>query len=285
MSQIPFSNPGGNNQTSPGAGVKAGMGAFPVPSPVGPTVHNPFVPPGVMPPGPGLHTTHPMATGGVGAVPQAASTPFNAGAPGNTSADNGFITNNSSYKNGENDLQKQLVDIYGKGVGGSLFSLLNSMSGTNSTVLQEYIKSLQPAEAAASANIGASLGAAGVSGNSSVNAIAQSNLQAQEFASIAGESAKLTMTQEELTAQLLSGTQGAASKEVASSAWTTFADVINNITGDIGNLAGGDYQTKAGSGSGGATPAVSAPQLPSFSPAAGDTTNYNGPYWAGLGGW
>jgi len=251
MGQVPFSNPAGNNQTSPGALPKGSnvnspsFGQIPG-SPV--QGSNPYAPTPTVPTSP-VAIAQP-STGGM--VPVTSSPN---GATPNTSASNGFITNNSSYSNGQNDLQKQLVDIYGKGVGGSLFSLLNSMSGTDSTVLQEYIKSLQPQMAQAQANTNAALGAGGVSANSSVAAIADSNLNAQEQASIAGESAKLTQSEEMITAQILQGMQGAASKEVATSAWSTFADVMNNITGDVGNVvSGSDFKTSAGSGAGGASP-------------------------------
>ena len=174
-----------------------------------------------------------------GTVPGTQQTNSTNGATPNTSAQNGFITNNSSYSSGQNDLQKQLVDIYGKGTGGSLFSLLNNMSGTNSAVLQEFIQSLVPQEAKASADVNASLGAEGVGANSSVNAIAQSNLKSQEFAAISGESANLTQNQEQLTAQILEGTSGASSKEVASSGWQVFGDVLNNAATDAGSILKG----------------------------------------------
>jgi hypothetical protein len=138
-----------------------------------------------------------------------------------------------------NNLETQLVDIYGQGVGASEFNLINNMSGTDSAALQEYIQSLAPAEAAGQANLNASLGAGGVSSNSSVAAIGNANLQSQEFSSIAGQSENLTLSQEELTAQLLQGFQGSAAQEVASSPWTTLGNVMGAITSDVGALLGG----------------------------------------------
>jgi hypothetical protein len=136
----------------------------------------------------------------------------------------------------QNLLQKQLVDIYGKGVGGELTGLLTSMQGTDSAALQSYIASLQPQEAKAQASTNATLGAQGVSGNSSVAAIADSNLQAQETAAIAGESAQLQTHQEDLTASILSGTQQSAQKEVASSGWQVFGDVLNSLGQDAAKV-------------------------------------------------
>lgn len=224
-SMVPYSNPAGNNQTGPsfgvptsGAGAKAAGGkaggALPVVSPVSTPgsvgTANPYIPP---------TSTTPGATGTVPAGPTQSSS---------------FITPNSSYSSGENDLQKQLIDIYGKGVGGSLYTLLSGMSGTNSTILQQYIASLQPQFAKSRADLGASLGAGGVSPNSSVAALGEANLKAQEDAIIAGESANLTQGQEQMTAGILGSEQGAASKEVASSGW----DVFGSVLGDLGKLAG-----------------------------------------------
>lgn len=152
-----------------------------------------------------------------------------------TNTTGGAITPNSGDPN-QNLLQKQLTDIYGKGIGGELTSLLGSISGTDSQALQEYIASLQPQEAKAAANVNATLGAQGVSANSSVNAIAQSNLQAQETASIAGESAQLQTQEQQLEAGILSGTESAAAKEVASSGWSVFGDVLGALGSDASKV-------------------------------------------------
>lgn len=240
-SMVPYSNPAGNNQTKPsigvltsgagaiGAGGKAG-GALPVVSPVAPVgstgTTNPFMP------APIVGTTPGVPTGPV---------PMGAGGPSAPTITSSFITPNSSYSSGENDLQKQLIDIYGKGVGGSLFQLLNSASGTNSTILQQYIASLQPQFAKSQADLGASLGAGGVSPNSSVAALGEANLKAQEDALISGESAKLTTAQEDLTASLLGGMSGAAAKEVASSGWDVFAQIMEGV-GNVAGTAIGDRQ-------------------------------------------
>lgn len=227
MPTIPVSNPAGNNQTRPsvgvptsGAGAKAAGGsaggALPVVSPIASTgvvsASNPFMPSQTSP----APTPPPVPSGTTG-----------------TTSGSSFITPNSSYSSGENDLQKQLIDIYGKGVGGSLFTLLSGMSGTNSSILQQYIKSLQPQFAKGEADLSASLGAGGVSPNSSVAALGEANLKAQEDAIIAGESANLTQDQEQLTAELLTRQMGDASKEVATSGW----DVFGNVMGDLGKIA------------------------------------------------
>jgi len=224
-SMIPYSNPGGNNQTTPGAGMPkaVGMPILPMGTPqTTAPVANPLVPPGV------------------GAVPSSA---------GGVSIPNvgGLVNSPTNTAGTTGGLDKQLVDIYGKGVGGALDSLLTGMSGTDSQILQEYIASLQPQEAKAQANVNASLGAGGVSANSSVAGLADANLQAQEFSAIAGESANLTQSQEQLTAQLLQGMQPAAQKEVATSNWSIFGDVMGDIATDVGAVLHGGQGAKPGS--------------------------------------
>ena len=227
-SMVPYSNPAGNNQTSPpigvplsgagarGAGGKAG-GALPMTSPIASPVdvaaQNPYVPAG---------TTVPSVPN-VGGLAQS---------PTNVAGTTGA-------------LQKQLVDIYGKGVGGALSSLLDNMSGVDSTVLQQYIESLQPQFAKAQADLGASLGAGGVSANSSVAALGEANLQSQENALVAGESANLTQSQEQMTMDALMRTAPTASQEVATSGW----DVFGNVMSDLGKL-GATAITAAGSAGG-----------------------------------
>lgn len=196
---IPFSNPAGNNQTNPTSTVKAATGAGTV-----------------MPGANGAPlTANPYAT--------TASTVASVPASGNSGG----------------NLGKQLTDIYGNGVGGALSSELGSMSGTNSADLQQYEASLAPQMATAQANVNAALGAGGVSSNSSVAAIADANLQSQETAAIAGESAQLTEHDQDLTANILGSTMGAAEKETASSGWTVFGDVMGDIAQDVGAMTHG----------------------------------------------
>lgn len=199
-SMIPYSNPAGNNQTTPGAGTMAQAVPLPVTSPMNPTAApaaNPLIPNVI----PGVSST----------VPSAGSTAAN-----------------------QTNTQQQLTDIYGQGVGTDLTDLLGSIGGTNSTTLQEFEQSLVPQEATAKANLDASLGAAGVGGNSSVAAIGNANLQAQEFAATSNETAQLTQEGQQLESNILGQTEGAAEKEVASSGWDVFGQVI----GDVGSLAG-----------------------------------------------
>jgi hypothetical protein len=216
-SLVPYSNPAGNNQTSTTSKAGTGSAALTLPgantSTIGASSSNPLVP--------------------------AASSVSSSITPSS-----GTVASSSNAA-----LQSQLDDIYGTGVGNELDSLLGSISGTDSETLKEYTASLQPQMATAQANTNAALGAGGVSANSSVAAIADSNLQAQETASIAGESASLTQSQQSLEAQLLGGISSAAAQETADQAampWEVAGGMMNMVGGFFGNSNAGSGMIAAG---------------------------------------
>lgn len=249
--QLPVSNKAGNNQTSPGIGGATGK-APTLPFSSGSTTgQNPFFHSGPTPVAPGVSAfpqsgaSSPVAPG-LPATPQASgSDPWSSPSPYSQGS---LYDPTSSYSNGMSNIDKQLIDMYGKGVGGMLNSILAGMSGTDSQIFKQWLAGQQPVQASERAQLQGTLGQEGISGNSSVSAIANSNLTAQFNAQAAQENSNLMTQQLQDTIGILTGMQGAASKEVASSGWTTFADVMNNITGDIGNLMGGSYQTNAGQG-------------------------------------
>jgi hypothetical protein len=236
---VPYSNPGGNNQNTPpglnqgngsGGVMPVAVGAVPTSNPLNPAAplqSNPLIP--------ATATT-------VGGTPTNVLPPAVAAPTPNNGVNQ--ATNVAPIVPGgvaSNNLDTQLTDIYGQGVGASLFNLVNNMSGSNSASLQEYEASLQPQEAAADANLKASLGAGGVSANSSVAALGEANLQAQETGMIAGEESTLTQNQEQLEAQILEGTEGAATKEVSESGW----NVLGSVLEGVGNVAS-DFIDPAG---------------------------------------
>ena len=206
---------------TPGTGVAKPQAATvptaaPISQPNGVAATNPFIPAGVgttvgAMAGPSAGTSVPSV--GLAAAP----TPSTSTAAGTTGA-----------------LSQQEVDIYGKGVGGQLTNLLDSIGGANSQTLQDFTASLQPQEATAAANLDASLGAGGVSANSSVAALGNANLQAQETAAIAGESGQLIQSGQNLDAQVLTGQQQQAAAEVSESPWS----VLGSVLGDVGSIAG-----------------------------------------------
>jgi len=219
-------SPGGVSG-APANGVAKTTGTTVTASPANAT-QNPFVPPtttNTMPTQPGVGT--PGANGAFN-TPDTAFGPNSVGTGHDTTAGN---------------LNRQEQAIYGSGVGGAIDSLLNNISGVDSASLQSYIASLQPQEATAQASTNATLGAQGVSGNSSVAAIADSNLQAQETAAIAGESAQLQQSGQQLEAGILTGQEQAAAQETAASGWTVFGDVLGAIGSDVAQGAGAIAKT------------------------------------------
>jgi hypothetical protein len=203
---IPYSNPQGNNQTNPGAGgaksTLASSQTLPgatstLASATGASTANPLVP----------------ATATTGAVPAA-------------------TTSNSINSASSSEIDS----IFGSGVGGDVNSFLDSISGTNSVVLQDYIKSLQPQMATAQAQTNAALGAGGVSANSSVAGIADANLQAQETASIAGESAQLTESGLQMQESMIQGMEAPAENYTTEQSMMPW-EIAGSAIGAAGNIA------------------------------------------------
>ena len=177
-SMIPYSNPAGNNQTTPSVG--AASTAVPAALPGG---------------------TTPMAT----AAGPAAASNTNPLVPTTTAA--GSVP---SAVGSNPQTQSELSSIFGTGEASLINNFLSGVGGTQSQVLTEYINSLAPQQAAAQAQTNTALGAGGVSANSSVNAIAQSNLAAQEESTIAAQSASLTETGEQMQESMIQGLEAPA---------------------------------------------------------------------------
>lgn len=207
---IPFPSSGITAGAQPPASSLTGLGSTKPPAIPGavsttgmpgatPAQANPYVPP---------------STSGGGTIPAGGQAP------------SGTATQAAVPGAGQTALGKQESDIFGSGIGGAITDLLGSLSGTDSAALQNYIKSLIPQEANAQASVNATLGAQGVSGNSSVAAIADSNLKAQEFASIAGESAQLQTQEENLEAGILTGQENLAAQETAGPGLAIFGDIL-----------------------------------------------------------
>ena len=204
-SMVPYSNPAGNNQTNPGTGGVKNTLAPSLPGATSTLVS-----------GTGTSTANSLvpATATTGAVPTSSTVPS---AP-------------VSVGNGE------INDIFGGGVGGDINNFLDSVSGTNSAVLQDYTKSLQPQMAIAQAQTNAALGAGGVSANSSVAGIADANLQAQETASIAGESASLTETGEQMQESMIQGMEAPAENYTSNQAMAPW-EIAGSAIGAAGSIA------------------------------------------------
>jgi hypothetical protein len=102
-----------------------------------------------------------------------------------------------------------------------------------------------PVNAAQMANLKSQEGAAGVSANSSVSGIAESNLLAQQNAQAAGVNAQFITQNQQNQLGLLQGSQQAAAQEVASSGWDVFGQVLSGL-----GQVGGEVLGAAGSAGG-----------------------------------
>jgi hypothetical protein len=220
-SMVPGSNPAGVNQTRPSAPVASvptsipGMGSTASPS-------NPYMPSGGSTPG-----SAPAGTPGSGTVPGSTA----------TASSNPLIT--GAQDGGQNALLKQLTDIYGTGVGSELMTLLGGMGGADSATFQQYLSSMKPAEASATASLNDTMGAQGVGPNSTVSAIANSNLQSQFTAQASQFDSQLMTQQLQDTLGIVTGTQQAAAQETASSGWDVFGNVLNSLGKDASTVVAG----------------------------------------------
>ena len=200
-------NPGGRNQTQ----IPGGAGTLPG----GATAQPAFTP----------------ASGATGSTnPYMGTVPTGVGTPG---------TGASPVVN---QLQnKQWVDILGKGTGGAAIDLYSGMSGTNSAAYQAFLQSKAPVNAAQMAGLKAQEGAAGISANSSVAGIAESNLAAQQSAQAAGVNEQMILQNQQNQLGMVQNMENLSSKEVASSGWDVFGQVLQglgNVGGQVLGAAG-----------------------------------------------
>lgn len=142
---------------------------------------------------------------------------------------------NTNTTHGQNSLLDQWQDIYGQGTGDQMYNLFSSWAGgVGAGDIEQLKTALAPQFAASQSALSSKLGAQGVGANSSVNAIAQSNLSAQENATIASEATSMEQENQKLMLSMLQGTQEASASEVASSGW----DVFGSVLSDLGAVAG-----------------------------------------------
>lgn len=225
---VPTSNFGGNNQTSPPLSTISKPGQVAGGTVPGGTIgtsgsSNPYMPIGITP----MSTTGATSTGT------------------SSSSTGSLYDTTSSQSSGESDIEKQLIDIYGKGVGGSLNQLLQNMSGTDSSIYQQWLAGQQPVWAQQKADLLGTMGTAGASANSTVVAHGLADLSSQQGAQAAQENSSLMTQQLQDTIGILTGTEQSAQQEVASSGWDVFGQVMQALGNTAGTVVG------AASGAGG----------------------------------
>jgi hypothetical protein len=226
-------NNGGLNQHSPLTGVGTG-GVSTIP---GATAVSTGIPPNtnklpyMQPPGQQVQALNQPVV--LGATPTSTATtaaPVNNGNP---------IAQNPQQ---QQLLNKQLIDIYGKGTGGALANLIGNLGSNDSSYLQAYQNAMAKTKAEGLSTIGTSLGNAGISANSSVSAIEKADYSSGLDAQTGLQEQQLIQNQQQLQASLLQGTQDDAKAEVGTSWLDTFgqvAGIAGNIAGDVIGMGGG----------------------------------------------
>lgn len=163
-----------------------------------------------------------------------------AAAPTATSGNNGNPLSGYSPQQ-DQQLQKQLNDIYGKGEGGLLYSLLQNLGGNDSSYMQAYHQAMGHTQAEGLSTIDTGLGNAGISADSSTAAIEKgdylSSLSAQEGL----QEQQLLQTQQQESIGLVQGLQQSAQAENSTSWLNTLgqvAGIAGTFVGDATGLSG-----------------------------------------------
>lgn len=175
---------------------------------------------------------NPAAVTGQPPVPTVTGVPPVMTAPLTTSTPNvGGIF--GAGKSGAN-LQKQLIDIYGKGVGGAIGTLLQNLGSNNSAFLDSFRQAMAGQQAEDLSTIGTSLGNAGISADSSTSAIEKADYLAKSNAQLGLQEQQLINQETSQAIGLVQGTQESAQKEVSSS----WLDTLGQVAGIAGTFVG-----------------------------------------------
>ena len=134
----------------------------------------------------------------------------------------------------QQQLEKQLTDIYGKGTGKSLATLINNLGSNDSQYMQAYQTAMAKVQAEGLSTIGTSLGNAGISADSSTSAIEKGSYLSGLGAQAGLQEQQLLQQETGLKANLLASTEGAAKAEVG----TSWMDTLGQVLGIAGTVAG-----------------------------------------------
>jgi len=133
----------------------------------------------------------------------------------------------------QQQLQKQLIDIYGKGTGGQLANLINNLGSNDSQYMQAYQTAMAKVQAEGLSTIGTSLGNAGISSDSSTSAIEKGSYLSGLGAQAGMQEMQLLQQETGLKANLLAGTENKAAQEVG----TSWMDTAGQVLGLVGGVA------------------------------------------------
>jgi hypothetical protein len=199
---------------------------------------------------PGAKAITPGASpGSTGAIPGAPLRPImtqpSAAAPGSTAlpvaapgAPNNGNPVSSTAPGVPANLSKQLTDIYGKGEGGLIGSIIGNLGSNDSSYIQAYQTALAKQSSMDLSTIGTTLSNAGISADSSTSAIEKSNYQSGVAAQVGIQEQQLINQQQQQLIGVTTGMQGAAAAQTATS-WLDTVGQVANIAGDfVGSATG-----------------------------------------------
>lgn len=220
-------------------------------------------------------TGQPPSFQGPGAGVQALGTPATQTPPASATATAaatpaaGAVGNNGNTLAGYSpqqtqQLQKQLTDIYGKGEGGLLGSLLMNLGSNDSSYMDAYHQAMSKSTAEGMATLDTSLGNAGISANSSAAAIEKADYMSGVTSQEGLQEQQLIQTQQQEAIGLTQGLQQDSKAENSTSWLNTAAQVVGiagqvagdvtglgEIGGAVGSLFSGTIPTLSGSGGAG----------------------------------
>jgi len=148
-----------------------------------------------------------------------------------TATSSGPFANLTSQQ--QQELQKQLIDIYGKGEGNLLNSLIGSIGGGDDAYLQAYIQAMAGPNAENLATLSSSLGNSGVGPNSSASAIATADYLSNVTSQEGLQEQQLKMNDLQQLMSLTQGLQGGSASEVSSGG---FLNDLASVTSSLSNL-------------------------------------------------
>lgn len=132
------------------------------------------------------------------------------------------------------ELNKQLVDTFGKGEGNLLNTEIGNLGSADSSYMQAYEKAMQQPNAENLATLNTTLGNEGVSGDSSTAAIANADYQTGITNQEGLQEQQLQMNDEQNLLGLTQGLEGQSAAEVASGG---FLNDIGSVLGAVGSVA------------------------------------------------
>jgi hypothetical protein len=249
LPNIATGNPGAVGQIQSTLGIPpiGNGGGSNMPGPTGMTslASNPAGTPG-MATGtlPGIPTTNPIMQQGIpvgGALPGVGA-PTTTG--GGTFLPGGGSPTQAIPTSQDTNSQKQLQDVFGKGIGGDIQDVIQNLGSGDSSYMKAYAAAMAPQNAENLATLNTTLGNSGVSANSSTAAIANADFQTGVSTQEGLQEQQLQQTDEQNLIGLLTSTEGAANKEASTSIWGDIGGVLGAVGSDVSTAVGGTDLSK-----------------------------------------